>query len=225
MKVFLIDIRKYNSNQEYDLCLDVLKDYFNKYHIDYFILKENEFNVDPSWLKLKCFDYIEDDFVLCWDVDLLPKKDTSSIVNDLNLGKVNLSIDSTVILKNQPLWMPEFKYNCGLIGIPKSYKKSFENIFDAKRKSDWPSYEQYHVNKFLYPFDDVHELDKTWNCQWHMPTLGSQYILSAKAVHYTGPMVFGPHRNQLIKNHHELYFKKYCYCCLICAASLFLFII
>lgn len=207
MKVFLIDIRT-TPNEGYDLCLEVLKDYFSKHQIEYFILKENKFDVHPSWLKLKCFDYIEDDFVLCWDVDLLPRKDAPSIIHDLDLGKINLAIDSTVILKNQPLWIPEFKYNCGLIGIPKSYKKPFEEIFEAKGGVGWPSYEQYHVNQFLYPFADVHELDKTWNCHWHMPTIENQYILSAKSIHYTGPMAF-EHRDQLIRNHHKLYFKKH----------------
>lgn len=209
MKVFLIDIRT-GANEEYEFYTDILKDYFKKHKIEYFILKENKHKVHPSWLKLKCFDYIDDDFVLCWDVDLLPKQDTPSIVPALDLNKINLAVDTTLILKNQPKYIPEFKYNCGLFGIPRSYKDKMTEIFEANKESKWPSWEQYHVNKFLAEnnYKDVHELDKTWNCQWHLPTYPNQFILSAKAVHFTGPGLDRSFKRSLVKKYHGLYFKN-----------------
>lgn len=210
MKVFLIDIRDGSADEEYQMCLEVLTDYFNKHHIDFFRLTKNKYSVHPSWLKLKCFDYVDDDFVLCWDLDLLPKKNTPSIVNDLDLDKINLVMDSTLILKNQPKWTEKFKYNCGLIGIPNSYKKQMEEIFETYKDSDWPSYEQYHVNKFLYQNNlaDVHELDKGWNCIWHSPAMKNQFILSAKAIHITGLNMESAVKKDLINLYHDLYFQK-----------------
>lgn len=210
MKVFLIDIRNENNQEEYQMCSDILMDYFNRNHIDVFVLKENKFDVHPSWLKLRCFDHIEDDFVLCWDLDLLPKRSCPSILNYLDFGKINLAVDSTLILKNQGLFIPEFRYNCGLIGIPRTYKKPLEEIFDTCKNSDWPSWEQYHVNRYLAQngFADVHELDKSWNCQFHPTSYENQFILSAKSVHFTGVNVDGGNRKELINRYHSLYFKN-----------------
>ena len=208
MKIFLIDIRSESNEEEYKMCSDILMDYFNKYHFDVFILKENKHRVNPSWLKLKCFDYVDDDFILCWDMDLLPKKDCPSIYNSLNFNKINLAVDSSVILKNQKLFIPSFKYNCGLMGIPRVYKNVMDIIFMSNTDSNWPSYEQYHINEFLAKrnFVDVHELDKTWNCLFHLPTISHQYIVSAKSVHFSQPDA--SIRKELIRKYHELYFKK-----------------
>jgi len=191
------------------MCSDILFDYFNKYHFDVFVLRENKFKsfrVHPSWLKLKCFDYVDDDFVLCWDMDLLPKAKCPSILGALNFDKINLAVDSCLILKSKPPFIENFRYNCGLMGIPRKYKKAMDDVFFFHTDSQWPSYEQYHVNRFLAKnnFEDVHELDKSWNCLFHLPTVPNQYILSSNMVHFSQLSV----KKESIKKYHELYFKK-----------------
>jgi len=205
MKVFLIDIRNKENEEEYKLCSDILFDYFDKYHFDVFVLKENKHRVKPSWLKLKCFDYIDDDFVLCWDMDLLPKKNCPSIYNSLDFDKINLAVDSSIILRNRGLFVPSFRYNCGLMGIPRKYKDAMDIVFMSYTDSKWPSYEQYHINEFLAKnnYKDVHELDKSWNCLFHLPTVPNQYILSSNVVHFSQPSM----RKESIKQYHDLYFK------------------
>ena len=100
MKVFLINIKSDAISGYYKLCYEVLMDYFNKHKIDVFVLNKNEYGVHPSWLKMKCFDYVDDEFVLCWDMDLLPRKNCPSIVDYLNFDKINLVRDSIFYNRN-----------------------------------------------------------------------------------------------------------------------------
>lgn len=208
MKVFLVNIPTQNTTNYYKLCEEILTDYFHKYNIETFILEKNEFGVNPSWLKLKCFDYVDDDFVLCWDMDLLPRKSSPNILPDLDLNKMNLCVDSIFYTKTTEVPpIPLFRYNCGLIGIPKSYKPMIDEVFSEAKTSQLPSYEQYPMNFRLAKnnFVDVHELDRGWNCIYHLPGENS-FIKSAKCIHYTGDVIVDV-RERLIQDHHKLYFS------------------
>lgn len=209
MKVFLINIPTENACKSYQLCYDVIYDYFKRIGVEVFLLEKNDFGVEPSWLKLKCFDYVDDDFVLCWDMDLLPRRWCPSILNDLDFTKINVVRDSIFYTKTvKPLpEAPYYRYNCGLLGIPKSYRPMLDKVFLEAKTSKLPSYEQYPLNLewSKNDFKDVHELDKTWNCIYHLPGENS-FIMSAKAVHYTGPICSGL-REPLVKVHRRLYFS------------------
>ena len=85
---------------ELDNCLKVIQDYFEKNNIKSFVLKEKIYDLHPSWYKLKAFDYIDDDFILSWDLDLLPKKNASNIIPLLNIDKINMVKDTSVLLNN-----------------------------------------------------------------------------------------------------------------------------
>ena len=204
MKIFIVNIPKQEYVSFYPLCCEILMDYFKKHNLDVYFLDKNDFGVDPSWLKLRCFDYVDDDFVLCWDMDLLPRKNSPSIVNYLNFSKINMVEDWTFytdIIK-APKY-PFFKFNGGLIGIPKSYKQTMEKVFLEAKTSTFESYEQYPLNRELYKnnFNDVHELDHSWNSIFRIES-----ISSLKVVHY--PMVFDPlTRHKLVVFHHKVYFS------------------
>ena len=193
--------------ESYKMCYEVAMNYFKKHNIETFVLEKNDFGVDPSWLKLKCFDYVDDDFILCWDIDLLPRRSCPSIVGDLNFSKINLVVDSILYTKSAtiPPIAPYHRYNCGLMGIPKTYRPLLERVFLEAKTSKLPSYEQYPMNLELSnnQYRDVHELDKTWNCIFHFPGKDS-FMSSAKAIHYTGDRTSGI-REDLIKMHHRLY--------------------
>lgn len=206
MKAFIINIPTSDMVESYRLCYEVAMNYFQRHNIDVFVLEKNDFDVDPSWLKLKCFDYVDDDFVLCWDIDLLPRNNCPSIVSELNFSKINLVVDSIFYTKSAipPPVAPYHRYNCGLMGIPRSYKPLLEKVFLESKISKLPSYEQYPMNLELSKnqYKDVHELDKTWNCIFHFSSKDS-FMASAKAVHYTGDRTVGI-RDSLIKAHHRL---------------------
>ena len=209
MKVFLVDIRTTSNDEEYQMGYDVITTYFKNNGIEWISLNENLYGCHPSWLKLTCFNYTDDDFILCWDLDLLPKKNCPSIIRYLDTTKINLAWDSSLILKNRTPFIPEFRYNCGLMGIPISYKKVIDDIFELRKTSSWPSWEQYHINKWLAErnYEDVYELDNSWNCHWHPAAVPNHYILSAKAVHFTGLNVDSENRKNLIRYYNRLFFQ------------------
>lgn len=209
MKVFLINIPTPEMEESYGQCYEVLEDYFKRHNIDTFVLRNNDFGVDPSWLKLKCFDYVQDDFIICWDMDLLPRKSTENVSNYMDHVKINLVRDTNLItgaVAPHPA-APYFRYNCGLIGIPRIYRPMLEKVFLEAKTSTLPSYEQYPLNHELSKngFADVHELDKTWNCIFHLP--GPQSFMSqAKLIHYTG--LDRKTREMLISRHRTAYLSQ-----------------
>jgi len=184
------------------MSLSILMDYFTKHKLSFFVLNENKYDVHPSWLKLKCFDYIEDDFVLCWDMDLLPRRFSDSIEKYLNHNLINLVADSGAPISNYPY----FKYNCGLMGIPKKYRSLLDRVFLQAKTSTEPAYEQFPLNKELKErnFLDIHELNPSWNCIFSLNGIQKCFNNSTKAIHYTGCSDF--ERQKYIKTHHTAYF-------------------
>lgn len=206
MTVFFIDINGGILKKG----LEVLIDYCNNYNLNYFVLKENFFNVHPSWLKLRAFDYVNDDFVLCWDSDLLPHRSTENILSKLDKNKINLVEDSSLTLNsvNDQRVTSYFKYNCGLIGMPKQYKSFFEKIYSENITSDLPSYEQYHVNRSIKDLNiEVNVLPKEWNTLFHLPTEKNSFIQKSKLIHYTNSHIGQEYRKKLIEKHHQKYFN------------------
>ena len=206
MTVFFIDINSGMLSRG----LNVLIDYCKKYKLKYFILKENVFNVHPSWLKLKAFDYVDDDFILCWDTDLLPHKTTENVYPLLDTNKLNLVEDSSIYLKtiNDKRVESYFKYNCGFIGIPNKYKNLLNEVFNESTSSDLPSYEQYHINKKIKENNiNVHVLPKEWNTLFHLPSVENSFIQKSKLIHYTNSQINAEHRNNLIEKHYQKYFN------------------
>lgn len=210
---------KVGECSELNKCLDVIVDYFEKCKIKYHIHTEKSYNLHPSWYKLKAFDFIEDDFVLSWDLDLLPKKNAESILPFLNFSKINLALDTAVILKNLNFLNEQkhFRYNCGLMGIPKTYRNFCNYIFEFS-KDKTPSLqfpnpsptEQDIINEMLYlnNFSDVHEIDPKFNTLYYTEPKNFKNIISSKCIHYTSYFLQdNPMRKVLIEKHCNNYFK------------------
>lgn len=213
MRVFLIKVTDDTNRREHELCSEVLLDYFAKLGVEVFILDHNDYGVHPSWLKMKCFDYVDDDFVLCWDLDLLPRKKCPSILDVLDQTKINVAPDTIFTLQDPDLndlmpMVPFFKYNCGLIGVPKSYRWLLDRTFTRYNSKAFPSFEQYYFNEELEvnKITDLNVLDKTWNCIFHPPTIPNHFILTSNTVHYTGKYLDSDIRPRMIEIHRRLYF-------------------
>jgi len=182
-------------------------------------MTEKIFNLHPSWYKLKAFDYIDDDFVLSWDLDLLPKKNAESIIPFLNYNKINLAIDTAVILKNLNFLNEQkyFRYNCGLMGIPRSFKSFCDDVFEYSKNKipslDFPNpspTEQDIINQKLYEtnFKDVHEIESKFNTLYYTEKENLINIVKAKCIHYTSYFLQdNPFRKTLIAKHCQTYFQ------------------
>jgi len=175
-------------------------------NINFFILnnnsKYNKYNVHPSWLKLFCHTLVEDDFILCWDLDLLPTK-LFDIHKFLDTKNINLAYDQAYIRDNFT-FNNKFKYNCGLLGIPKTYQREIENIYYKAKNSSYPSYEQYHVNDWI--FDNnilIHNLDTKLNMMYDGTCIDKNNI--NYNIHYTWKITSSKHKYDLIINHYNTF--------------------
>ena len=191
--------------------LKVLKDYFTRKNIEYFI-QEKPFNIlierlaHPAWAKLLAHSIVPGyDFIIVWDLDLLPVNKDVDVIKDFNMNKLCLSWDTIAkfhhTMKNaeQYLYTSTFKYNTGLIGLPSHMSPFFEEIFMKYAPGRLESYEQYYVNGEIDQQKiDIFELPDDLNCFYN--TGGWK---EARLIHYTG----SKEAKDNIKVHVENYFN------------------
>lgn len=208
MTIFVINIGN-TIYSEYSLPLiKKLCEYnsINLYIIDKDI-PENIYKLHPSWLKLFCHKLVDDDFIICWDLDLVPVCDYD-IISNMNTEKLNFCYDRDFI-ENGHLWNDfrgngRFKYNCGLVGIPKSYQKFMEDIYYKHGEhANLPSYEQYYVNTEIIQNNiDINLLDSKFNFMFDNSNI---YPDDVRNIHYTWKIKSNEHRIELIKAHYKIY--------------------
>lgn len=196
-----------------NMAMEILDDFFSSKNIEPFFLEDggdlNYKNAHPSWLKLISHQYIDcdDDIILCWDLDLLPKS------RDVDLppvfdGQFGLSIDTSIALGYHG-FNQNFKFNCGLIAIPANKRKFCEEIYDRNSLGQYPSYEQYYFNDALVANNEnVGLIPIEYNTLYH-----TGYLMNkAYNIHYTWQCI-EPHmrehqRTMLIKKHYNEYFSN-----------------
>jgi hypothetical protein len=129
--------------------LAVLSHYFKSHNIEYHVIENAPPTIDvrgshPSWWKLLAHSILPGyDFILCWDLDLLPNNPDVNIIDEFNMNLICLSWDSHAKHYPNDKFLPSFKYNGGLLGIPKSYKDTLESIFKRYAPGIYPSYKAY----------------------------------------------------------------------------------
>jgi hypothetical protein len=203
MTLFVINVGETIYGKKSIKFIESLCDYNN---INLFILdkniKENVNNVHPSWLKLFAFNYVNDDFIITWDLDLVPTK-LYKISDYFNNDEFNFAYDRGYIYENFT-FNGKFKYNCGLMGIPIKYRYDLEKLYHDKSKySTYPSFEQYHVNDYVFDNNvKVHLLEQNLN---HMFGGSEIYPNDVLNIHYTGRLKSEQHRIELIDKHYETY--------------------
>ena len=195
--VFIISVGDIEYSQYSE---KILTRYFTNNCIDFMIVKNDYINpkkAHPSWIKLLSHKYINDDrFILCWDLDLLPVNQEFNMFNHLDLSKINACID-TSLLQGCEGFNKNFRYNCGLIGIPYHERTFFEHVYEKHAPGVYPSYEQYYVNDELVNVKkDVNVLPSIFNL--HYP-INNENIANR---HYTWG-TYGSQKIELIKNHYE----------------------
>lgn len=190
--------------------LPIIEKFCEFNNINLFVLTENIsqniYNLHPSWLKLFSHQLVDDDFILSWDLDLVPKK-LYNIKNMLDKTKLNFCYDSAYTYEGFN-FNGKFKYNCGLIGIPKSYSKFMEDIYHKYGKiASYPSYEQYYVNDEIFDNDIVPNLlDSNLNTMYWGDENFDESVLN---IHYTGRINSGEHRIELVEKHYNKFYKNF----------------
>jgi hypothetical protein len=193
----------------------VLSHYFSKHNLSWSILfgnpEENYRKAHPSWLKLLCHKFSPgEEFILNWDLDLLPTPNARNITEFIDPTKLSMAVDTSVLV-GYGKFNQNFKYNGGLIGIPHYLRLWAENIYETHAPGTYPSYEQYYLNDAIVNYAiHVSEIAANFNTLYpkgNESILHRQLWHAADFQHYT----FGcteEQRPKLIRKHRENYFEQ-----------------
>lgn len=194
----------------------VLEDFFKWNEVPLVVVEEdlsqNYHGAHPSWLKMFCHEIIKDDFIVCWDLDLLPvcRYDMrSEFLNVRNDTKFHIGIECG-LLYGWPMdkYGPKFKYNCGFMGVPQSFAPAFKSIYDtfgnnAQNRDCW---EQLYVNDYLVDNNvDVHIIRPEYNCSLNNRR---EFLPNVRNKHYTYGVMDPNVRAEMIRQHQNDYFSK-----------------
>lgn len=206
MTIFCINI----GNIKYaPYALPLIESLCKHNNINLFILDknipQNTYNAHPSWLKLFCHTLVQDDYIICWDLDLVPTK-LYNIKDMFDTDNINLAYDQCY-LREGFTFNGKFRYNCGLFGIPKKAQKWLESIYQKARNSNYPSYEQYHVNDAIYDNNiKVTNLDTKLNMMYDgFPVNENNTNYN---IHYTWKIMSEGHRVDLMIDHYNKFHKE-----------------
>ena len=207
MTLFVINIGNTGYSQ---YSLPLIKKLCDYNGVNLFVLEENIpqniYNLHPSWLKLFCFDIIDDDFIVSWDLDLVPKKNYE-LKSFFNTEMLNMAYDTSYIVDNFT-FNGKFKYNCGLIGASRKYSDSLKSIYyNFGKFAMYPSYEQYYVNDWIFDNNiPVNLIDSKLNTHFD----GNDDLNNENFnTHYTWKIKNNQHRIDLIKKHFDIYEKDF----------------
>lgn len=119
--------------------------------------------VPPSWYKLLCHKLCKSPFIVCCDLDIFIMPSAPPIHEVIQPDMINICKDGSNPNSNLIKRFPFFKYNCGLIGIPKTSQNFMENIYRKNAMTGkWPTWEQMYVNQALIN-KPINLLPKRWN--------------------------------------------------------------
>ena len=191
--------------------ISLFKDYFAYHGIEYHIITEPpkeviEVSVHPSWTKLFAHRILPGyDYIIIWDLDLLPRTRDITFIEDFNMEKLCLAWDTNA--RNHSiategkgfLYFPSFKYNGGLIGVPQSYQPFLDSV-RVHMDPTLSSYEQYPLNEEIVKQNiSVHELPDDLNTLF----VASNFS-TARLQHYT----CGDNPKSKIEEHVKIYFSQ-----------------
>ena len=189
----------------------LFKDYFAHHGIEYHIITEPpkevvEASAPPSWTKLFAHRILPGyDYIIIWDLDLLPRTRHIKFIEDFNMEKLCLAWDTNARNHSNAtegrgyLYFPSFKYNTGLIGVPQSYQPFLDSV-RLHMDPTLSSYEQYPLNEEILKQNiSVHELPDDLNTLFVAGNFST-----ARLQHYT----CGDNPKGKIEEHVKIYFSQ-----------------
>lgn len=207
-----------NGNIPYkETSIELLTKYFKKKNIEFIVLTENKFNynnVHPSWWKCHVHKLFNDNFIVTWDLDMIPVNFEYDLNVIFDKTKLNMTYDSGTIF-DKTYFNEYFKYNCGFMGIPKSESDFIEEVYDKHSLGYYGSWEQYYVNDEIYfqnkdlkiiPFEyNFLFLPRFMNID--LKTIINKY--DVKNFHFTYGVPSTEYKDILIKQIKELYYENF----------------
>jgi hypothetical protein len=197
--------------------VELLTKYFNKKDIEFIVLEENKFNynnVHPSWWKCHVHKLFDDDFIVTWDLDMIPV----NFEYDLNIifdkNKLNMTYDSGTIF-DRTYFNQNFKYNCGFMGIPKCESDFIEKVYDKHSLGWYGSWEQYYVNdEIVFQNKDVNLIPFEYNFL-HLPRFYGMNLKNiinkydVKNFHFTYGVPSSEYKKILIEQIKKIYYENF----------------
>ncbi len=128
-------------------------------------------NVATSWTKCKAFKHTTAPFILFMDLDIFPLPNAPAIHEDLCAGTLNLVVDEYLVgsygrAKERQYNLPDgsMRFNCGLMGIPRTYATWLESVYERRDQDRDLWWEQSEINLAVYrDCLEVNLLDEKWN--------------------------------------------------------------
>ena len=166
----------------------------------------------PSWWKLFAFKLLPPDaqFVVCWDLDLLPKSRTIPPPR-FHLSRINVSLEPAVLFYGFQ-GPSNFLYNMGFFGYPKCEAEFFQYIYDKHAPGNRDCWEQFYVNDEIAArgtVGDLHTIDPIYNTSYPMNHNPKKPLEDSLFVHYTWAVIGDcPQRKSLIDMHRDKYFGE-----------------
>ena len=159
------------------------------------------------WGRYHAHRVIDADVIISQDADILPCSTAYDIREHISGEKFSMPLDpyAPVLQDNESLRFKNFKYNAGLMFIPKSFQPMMELCVyeyarpgtDAKKWDD--AGDQYCINDFVARHNiDVDVIPSQFDTFW---TPGMDYSKLA-FVHYTGQVPSGGHKHEYITQFH-----------------------
>jgi len=194
------------GNMDYKAdAMEILRHYFTLHSIPHTFIEQipailNVRGSHPSWWKLLAHSILPGyDYIICWDLDLLPKSPHVEVMKDFDMTSLCFAWDSHAKAYPNDKFLPSFKYNGGIIGIPSSFAEFTTNVFRSYAPGTYPSCEQYYLNEELQQQSiPVHELPADINVLYSFPEFES-----ARLQHYT----YKDGAKQQIHPHYLRYFN------------------
>ena len=187
---------------------EVLIHYFEKHSIPYVFIESypaDTKEVPVSWLKMICHRILPDyDTIICWDLDLLPASQDVEVMDVFDMRNICLAKDGLAMRmasNNTVLpFCPDFKYNGGLISIPKALKNFTEVLFDKFAPGVLPWWEQCYLNNLIAALKlPIHVLPDDINVFYTFDGYET-----ARLQHYT----CGVNAKESIASHRQRYFNS-----------------
>jgi hypothetical protein len=163
---FVIDV---GENDYSRFTLPFIRKYCKKYNYKLFVLKERiDQHVHPSWYKLLCHKICKAQFIVCCDLDIFIMPSAPPIHKEIQENVLNICEDALAPHTHLIKKFPFFKYNCGLMGIPKTSQTFMEKIYDSYAVTGtWPCWEQMYVNQAIIN-KPLNILNNKWNCMIYL---------------------------------------------------------
>jgi len=197
--------------------VELLTKYFKKKDIEFIVLRENKFNynnVHPSWWKCHIHKLFEDDFIVTWDLDMIPVNFEYDLNTIFDKSKLNMTYDSGTIF-DKTYFNEYFKYNCGFMGIPKSESKFIESVYDKHSLGIYPSWEQFYINdEIFFQNKDINLISFEYNFLY-LPRFDKSNIkkyieeYNIKNFHFTYGVPSSDYKRILIEKIKELYYENF----------------